>query len=497
VSDRLHPQRLAQVPAGIRRPAYDRHAHGVGIVHLGIGAFHRAHQAVYLDDVLARAGDDWRILGVSMRSGAVREQLHPQDCLYTVVERSAASADYRIIGSVADVLVASANPMAVIAAMVRTTTELITLTITEKGYCRNAVGGLDLNHPDIFHDLAQPEHPRGALGLLALALRQRWRLKTGAPTLICCDNLPENGVVLKRVLLEYAQQLESALAAWIEREVVCPSTMVDRIVPATTADDLAMGAQAIGLSDLGLVKTEPFTQWVIENRFAGARPDFEVAGVQLVSDVRPFETAKLRLLNGSHSTLAYLGSLAGLSFVHEAIAEPDFLALLQHLMHSELAPTLARSPDLDLVAYQAALLRRFANPALQHRLRQIAMDGSQKLPQRLLEPLRARLRAGQPFPALALAIAAWMRFALGRDEAGIAYELDDPLAARLAAIAGMRGAGAVQLTVRFLQLSEVFGEDLPQNPTVVTAVSRQLERLLTHGARAAVRSLLAELPIQQ
>jgi fructuronate reductase len=251
------------------------------------------------------------------------------------------------------------------------------------------------------------------------------------------------------------------------------------------------------LSDLGLVKTEPFTQWVIEDRFAGARPDLAVAGVQLVSDVRPFETAKLRLLNGSHSTLAYLGSLAGLNFVHEAVAEPDLLLLLQHLMHSELAPTLAHRPELDLVAYPAALLRRFANPALQHHLRQIAMDGSQKLPQRLLEPLRVRLRTGQPFAALALAIAAWMRYALGRDEAGVTYTVDDPLAARLAAIAGMRDAGAAQLTAGFLQLSEVFGEDLPRNPIVVAAISRQLQRLLTHGARAAVRSLLDELQIQQ
>jgi fructuronate reductase len=310
---------------------------------------------------------------------------------------------------------------------------------------------------------------------------------------VCCDNLPENGPMLKRVLLDYAQHFESGLAAWIERELICPSTVVDRIVPATTADDLALGAQAIGLSDLGLVKTEPFTQWIIEDRFVGARPDFAVAGVQLVSDVRPFEVAKLRLLNGSHSTLAYLGSLAGLYFVHEAIAEPDFRSLLQHLMQAELAPTLEPTPDLDLITYQQALLQRFANSALQHRLRQIAMDGSQKLPQRLLAPLRARLRAGQSFTAIALAIAAWMRYALGRDEQGVAYSVDDPLAARLAAIAGVRSAGAAQLSADFLQLSEVFGEDLSHNPAVVAAISRQLERLLNHGARATVRRLLAEL----
>jgi fructuronate reductase len=493
VSDRLHPRRLAQVRPGIRLPAYDRHAHNIGIVHLGIGAFHRAHQAVYLDDVLALAGGDWRILAVSVRSGAVHAQLQPQDCLYTVVERGAANTSYRIIGSVAEVLVAGVNAAAVIAAMARATTKLITLTITEKGYCRGASGGLDLAHPDIVYDLEHPAQPRGALGLLAMGLRQRRRAAAAPPTLVCCDNLPENGPMLKRMLLDYAQHLESGLAAWIERELTCPSTVVDRIVPATTADDLALGAQAIGLSDLGLVKTEPFTQWIIEDRFVGARPDFAVAGVQLVSDVRPFEAAKLRLLNGSHSTLAYLGSLAGLNFVHEAIAEPDFRSLLQHLMQAELAPTLEPTPDLDLIAYQEGLLQRFANSALQHRLRQIAMDGSQKLPQRLLAPLRARLRAGQSFTAIALAIAAWMRYALGRDEQGVAYSVDDPLAARLAAIAGVRSAGAAQLSADFLQLSEVFGEDLSHNPAVVAAISRQLERLLNHGARATVRRLLAEL----
>ena len=493
MSNRLHPKRLAQVKQGVQLPAYDRNAHGVGIVHLGIGAFHRAHQAVYLDEILALAGGDWRILAVSVHSGAVREQLRPQDYLYTVVEHSAASTHYRIIGAVADILVASENPAAVIAAMVRPATQLITLTITEKGYCRSASGGLDVNHPEIIHDLADPDHPCGALGLLAQALRQRWQLAATAPTLICCDNLPENGTVLKRVLFELAQYREPAFAGWIEREVVCPSTMVDRIVPATTAEDIAAGTQVMGLTDLGLVKTEPFTQWVIEDRFGGARPSFEIAGVQLVRDVRPFETAKLRLLNGSHSTLAYLGSLAGFTFVHEAIAEPEFLALLRHLMHSELAPTLDPTPDLDLQAYQSALLRRFANPALQHRLRQIAMDGSQKLPQRLLEPVRTRLRRGQPFAALALAIAAWMRYALGQNEAGASYRVDDPLAARLAAIATTRSGGAEQLTAGFLQLSEVFGPDLPQFPNFIAAISAQLQRLLTHGTRAAVRSLLSEL----
>ncbi len=490
VNQRLHPSALGSLNPEVRRPDYERAAHGIGVVHLGVGAFHRAHQAVYLDDVLARSGGDWRILGISCRGTGVRDQLRPQDCLYTVSERSGAGTQMRLVGSIADLWVAAENPQAVIDALARDSTHLISLTVTEKGYCRSPSGdGLDLQHPDIVHDLATPAHPRSALGLLAAGLRERRRRRIGPPTLISCDNLPHNGALLHRLLVEFTRQREPGLAEWIGSEVASPSTMVDRIVPGTTDADIAAASAAMGLTDQAMVITEPFNQWIIEDRFSGARPDLAAAGARLVADVRPYERAKLRLLNGSHSALAYLGAISDLNFVHEAVAEPAIAGFVQQLMSFELAPTLAPTPGLDLAAYQSALLARFANPALQHRLQQIAMDGSQKLPQRLLQPVRERIEGGNTFDALALAIAAWMRYTLGRTERGVAYAIDDPLAGRLKSIVAAASGNAAKLTAGFLALEEIFGTDLRHHAPFVAAVGRQLEQLLAHGARAAMRRL--------
>jgi fructuronate reductase len=491
VNQRLHPSLLGLLNPSVQLPQYDRAAHHVGIVHLGAGAFHRAHQALYIDDLLARCGGNWRILGISCRGTNVRDRLAPQDFLYTVHERGGSELRMRAVGSIADVWVAGENPTAVIDAIAGESTHLISLTITEKGYCRSAAGtGLDLRHPDIVHDLAHPTRARSALGLLLEGLRERRRRGVAPATLISCDNLPHNGAVLKQLLLDFARQRDAGLADWIHNEVACPSTMVDRIVPATTDADISAAATVMGLSDYGLVKTEPFRQWIIEDRFAGARPDFELAGVRLVADVRPFEIAKLRLLNGSHSLLAYLGTVSDFTYVHEAIAEPDFMRLVRHLMHDELASTLDPAAGLDLDAYQSALLARFANPTLQHRLQQIAMDGSQKLPQRLLQPLRQRLARGQPFEALALAIAAWMRYTLGRTERDIGYEIKDPLAARLSAIAITSKRNVPLLVGGLLAVTEIFSDDLRNRPLLVAAVNRQLQLLLTVGARETARSLL-------
>lgn len=493
MNQRLHTSLLGCLNPKVRRPGYERSAHGVGVVHLGIGAFHRAHQALYLDDLLARAGGDWRILGISCRGPKVRDQLRPQDCLYTVLERGDSEPQMRLVGSIADIRVAAENPAAVIDAIARQSTHVISLTVTEKGYCRSPSGdSLDLQHPDIVHDLASPARARSALGLLAAGLHQRWQRRIGPATIISCDNLPRNGALLQRLLVEFARQLDPGLAEWIANEVACPSSVVDRIVPATTDADVSAAAADLGLTDQAVVITEPFTQWIIEDRFAGNRPDLALTGAQLVADVRPYESAKLRLLNGSHSALAYLGVIADLHFVHEAVAEPDVLAFMHHLMSDQLAPTLAPTPALDLAAYQAALLARFANPALRHRLQQIAMDGSQKLPQRLVQPARERIASGKSFDALALAIAAWMRYILGRTERGAAYAIDDPLAPRLTSIAaGNFGSGA-DLAAGFLAVEEIFGADLRHHAPFVAAVSRQLERLLAQGALAAMRRLRLE-----
>jgi fructuronate reductase len=375
--------------------------------------------------------------------------------------------------------------------MAQPSVHIISLTITEKGYCRDAASNrLDLMHPDVVHDLANPARPRSALGLLCAALEQRRHAGTAAPTLLCCDNLPHNGATLRNVLQDYAMRVEPRLAEWIAVSVACPCTMVDRIVPATTTADLTAAAAALGMRDEALVKTEPFSQWVIEDRFSGPRPALEKVGVQMVADVRPFETAKLRLLNGSHSTLAYVGNLAGYSFVHEAIADPEIRTLIQRLMRDELAPTLQPAPGLDLPDYQRSLVTRFDNSALPYRLRQIAMDGTQKLPQRLLEPLRIRLQRQLPVTAITFALAAWMRYVVGRTEAGEAYVVDDPIAARLSAIVANSGGSAAPLVAGLLSLTGVFGDELAAHPGLREQLVRQLDALLRQGIRLSIRALL-------
>lgn len=400
----------------------------MGIVHLGIGAFHRAHQAVYFDDLMARTGGDWRILGVSLRSAGVRDQIAPQDGLYTLVERDGADERCRVIGSVAGVLVAAEERQAVMAAIAAPTTHIISLTVTEKGYCYDPMsGGIDWTHPDVVHDCANPAAPKSAIGFLAAGLGQRMANGGGPVTVISCDNLPSNGAVLKAVLREYLARSALDVAAWVADHCSFPSTMVDRIVPATTEADIDKLAARLGAMDRGMVKAEPFSQWVIEDDFAGPRPDLASVGAQLVADVRPFELAKLRMLNGSHSTIAYLGLFYGHETVDQAMADPRIAPVIDSLME-EAASSLPPVPGLDPAKYASALKARFHNSALAHRVAQIAMDGSQKLPQRLLGTMADMRAAGRTPRAAATGVAAWMR------HLGTPF-LDDPLAPRLRAIA--------------------------------------------------------------
>ncbi len=445
---RLGRDSIAGLPDDTARPGYHPASVGVGIVHLGIGAFHRAHQAVYVDDCLAEGAGDWRILGVSLRSPAVRDQLVPQDGLYTLVERSSGSERLRIIGSVADVLVASEDPARVIAAIADPAAHIISLTITEKGYCHDpATGALDDRNPDIVHDRANPDTPRSAIGFLAAGLAARKSAGSGPLTILSCDNLPHNGAVLRGVLTAFVASRDLALADWLAANVRFPATMVDRIVPATTDADRAALATRLGMDDAAMVKAEPFSQWVIEDDFAGPRPPFETVGAQLVADVRPFELAKLRMLNGAHSTIAYLGLMRGYSFVHQAIADPAIAATVRLLM-DEAAATLPVVPGLDTAAYSSALIERFANSALDHRLAQIAMDGSQKLPQRLIGTIVDTHAAGRRSTAAAIGLAAWMRHFAGP-------HVDDPLAQRLRAVGKASDDG--ELLDAALSLEPVFG----------------------------------------
>jgi fructuronate reductase len=487
-SRRLGAAALVGLPASVARPAYDRDAVATGIVHLGIGAFHRAHQAVCTDDVLAAGDRRWGILGASLRSPDTRDALVPQDGLYTLSVRDSDGEALRVIGAVRDVLVAPENPAALLEAMCRPSVAIVSLTVTEKGYCHDpATGRLDESHPDIVHDLAHPAAPRSAVGILARAIARR-RAEGLAPfTPLCCDNLPANGRTLHRILSRFATLVSPDLGAYVEGEIACPETMVDRIVPATTDEDRGRIAAALGVEDAWPIVTEPFLQWVIEDRFLSGRPAWEAAGATLVSEVAPYETMKLRLLNGSHSSLAYLGYLSGCETVATAMAGPGIAAFVEALM-ADSTPTLTLPPGADVAGYKRSLIDRFRNTALKHRTWQIAMDGSQKLPQRLLGTVRDRLARGLPVDRHALGVAAWMRYVAGTDEAGKPIDVRDPLAADLAAIARAAGPVADRLAPALLGVRAVFGDDLPGQPQFRAAVTRALDTLYRQGAKATAAS---------
>ncbi len=431
ISRRLGPDTLAAVPAAVARPRYDRSGLEVGIVHIGLGAFHRAHQAVYTDDALGAGAGPWGICGVSLRSPEVRDALAPQSGLYAVAVRDEEGERLRIVGSVTEALVAPEDPAAVLRRLADPRVRVVTATVTEKGYCHHpATGEIDDRHPAIRHDLGNPTQPRTLPGFLVEALRRRRAAGTAPFTVRSCDNRPSTGAVTARVLRAFGALLEPDLDHWIEDNVACPSSMVDRIVPATTADDRTRIAAALGVEDAAPVVTEPFSQWVFEDRFPTGRPAWDRFGAEPVADVRPYEAMKLRLLNASHSCIAYLGYLSGYQTVAETVADPAFTRFVAALMDEEVTPTLRMPAGADLAPYKAALLERFANPALKHRTWQIAMDGSQKLPQRFLATIRDRLAAGAPFDRLALGVAAWMRYVRGVDETGAPIDVRDPLAER-------------------------------------------------------------------
>ena len=470
------------MPAAVTRPRYDRAALASGIVHLGVGAFHRAHQAVYTDALLAAGDTRWGITAASLRSPDTRDALAPQGGLYTVNVRGETD-QFAVIGSLLRVLVAPESPRALLDALCAPATAIVSLTVTEKAYCRDpATGALDDAHPDIVHDLANPEAPRSVLGFLAAAAARR-RAEGATPfTVLCCDNLPANGHAVHRLLSEFARLRSPELGAFVAGEISCPDTMVDRIVPATTDEDRARVAKALGMDDAWPVIAEPFSQWVIADRFPAGRPAWETAGATMVADVAPFEAMKLRLLNASHSGLAYLGYLAGRETVADAMADPGLAAFAERVM-DDATPTLAVSAGMDVAGYKRSLLERFRNPALRHRTWQIAMDGTQKLPQRILATIADRLAAGLPIETHALVVAGWMRFVAGVDEAGRPIDVRDPKAAELAAITQAAGPVPERLAPALLA---VFG-DVGRDERLRAAVTAALTRLYAVRAARAVQ----------
>jgi fructuronate reductase len=491
---RLGEQALAGLPSEVARPAYDRRRVSCGIVHLGLGAFHRAHQAVYTDDRLEAGESAWGIVGMSLRSPDVRHALAPQDTLYTVLQRGPDGDRARIIGSVLDVITAPDDPDSAMRRLTDPDVRVVSLTVTEKAYCQNAATGtLDESHPGIAADLATAAFPRTVPGLLAEALRRRRDTGAGGVTVLVCDNLPSNGETVARIVGCYAALRDRSLAEWIANETAFPCTMVDRIVPATTAADRAVIAR-LGYEDAWPVVAEPFSQWVIEDRFVRGRPAWEEAGAEIVQDVRPYELMKLRALNGAHSSLAYLGAVAGLETVADAMADPVFRPFLHALWNDDLVPTIKTVPGMDLSGYTADLVTRFSNPAIRHRLLQIAMDGSQKLPQRLLQPALDRLRQGAMPRHITLVVAAWMQFLLGRDELGRGYEISDPLAARLATLATDTGGNVEAFADALFGVREIFDLTLAEHAGFRKEVLDHLRSLSAHGVRRTLTKITGETP---
>ena len=477
--NRLSLNTLSEAPSTVERPGFDPRQLSIGVVHFGPGAFHRAHQAEFLDRLCAR-DPSWGICGVSLRSTGVRDSLLPQNGLYTLAILDQ-TIRYRVIGSLREVLVAPADADAVFERLTRPEVRLVTSTVTEKGYCLGLDGRLDFEHPDIAHDLVHRESPRSLIGFLVGGLHRRRQAGVPPFVLIPCDNLPNNGGRLKAAVLALAARRDVGLAGWIERSMACPATMVDAITPAS--DDALRNrvAVATGLCDEWPVQREAFAQWVIEAHEHADGPDWAGIGVTLTTDVAAFERAKLWLLNGSHSTLAYWGSIKGCKTVDEAIADPELASFVRRYMRDDIAPLLAASaarpdsPSVSLATYIDAILERFHNPAIRHQLAQIAIDGSQKLPVRVVAPLREALACGADVSRFAFPLAAWLRFLRHAVLSG--RPIADPMADQLHDLARSfhDDIGDIDKALFF---DTVFAPDLAALPRLRHAMVKAYSRLL-------------------
>lgn len=466
-------------------PSYDRSALTPAVVHLGVGGFHRAHQAMYFDALAERGVTGWGVIGVGLRSPGMKEALEPQDGLFTVVRRDEDGDEARVVGSILKVLHAPSEPDAVLAALADERTKLVTLTVTGEGYHVDPESGeLSEDDEDVRADLADPAHPRSAAGYLAEALDRRRRAGIAPFTVLSCDNVPHNGATARAAVLGLARRRQdSALAAWVEREVAFPSSVVDRITPGASDETSAVVADDLGIDDRWPVATEPFSQWVIEDRFGGDRPPLEEVGVQLVDDVEPYERMKKRLLNGSHSALGYVGYLLGHRETAEAMADPLVRRYIARLMEDEIAPPLPEVPGIDLDEYRATLLERFSNPKVGDQLARLCGRGSTKVPAYLLPSIVEARTQGRPHELLTLAVAAWVRYLRGTDLEGREIPIKDARLDELQPLAVQGGEDPEPLMAE----TELFGW-LADDPMLVRSVARALHRLERDGLRPTVEA---------
>ena len=461
---RLSPSTLARLPALVRQPTYDRQKLAVGMAHIGVGAFHRCHQATFTDDMLEKEMGRWGVIGINIRPPRLADNLGMQSGLYTSTLRQGDAADTRVIGCIKKLIDVDDNlsTAAALSALSSPDIDVVSLTLTEKGYCHvPSTGQLDLANSDVAADLANPLVPKTALGLLAKALELRKANNNGSITLISCDNIPANGKILQAVLTTFVSQFSIELSDWIEKNVAFPSTMVDRIVPATGEDDLNYVKHLTGVADLGAVVGEPFRQWVLDDAFIGRRPPWETVGAVFVKDVTPYELIKMRVLNAAQSTLSHLGALCRLEYSFEAAADPVLATLTRTMIESETVTTLPMLPEMELSAYIRTTFARIENTAIRHKCHQIGTDGSQKIVQRILNPLRERLQRGQPAEFLILGAASWIAYALaGTRRYGSQWAPVDPLIERVFAISDETSDEPTELARALLSIEEVFGSDL-------------------------------------
>jgi mannitol 2-dehydrogenase len=485
----LNEKTLASLGASVTTPTYDRGRVRTGIVHIGVGGFHRAHEAMYIDRLLERSeAEDWGICGVGVLPSDRRmaEVMAAQDHLYTLVVKHAdGTLEARVVGSIVEYLLAPDDPEAVVEKMAAESTRIVSLTVTEGGYNFSPVTGeFDAADPDVVADLQPGAAPRTTFGLITEALVRRRQRGLPPFTVVSCDNIQGNGDVARRSFTAFARLRDQELGEWVDREVLFPNSMVDRITPATTDDDREEVRQRFGVDDGWPVVCEPFTQWVLEDEFSLGRPPLEDAGVQVVEDVEPYELMKLRLLNAGHQALAYLGYLAGYRLVHEAAQDPLFQRFLLGYMEEEATPTLRPVPGIDLAEYRESLIERFSNPAIRDTLARLAFDGSERITKWLLPAVRENLAAGGEVRRSAAIIAGWARYCEGVDEEGRPIEVVDRRRDELTA----RALRQREDPLAFLADRELLG-DLVEDERFTSHYRAALDSLHERGARATLESL--------
>jgi fructuronate reductase len=497
---RLGVATVDRLPSAVRRPAYARTEVGLGILHLGVGAFHRCHQAEWTDDALAERLEDWGIVGVNLRAPDIQATIGDQDGYYCRITRDAGPDDVRLIGAIQKTIsvrdpVDDPQRLTLSRALEQAAApeiRIISLTVTEKGYCHiPATGELDLANADIVHDRGDPARPLSVPGFVLRAIAMRREGGIAPPVLISCDNVPDNGTTLRGCVLSLAHLIDPDLAAFIEDEVTFLNTMVDRIVPATLDEDIEHFAECVGVRDHGLVVGEPFRMWVIEKPAEVLLPAWDRAGALFVPDVLPYEILKMRVLNGIQSNVCQLGALSDLDYMADVMALPEFREFAEGVIRHEVLPCLGDVPGIDLDAYVTQSIERLTNPKLKHRTTQISTDGSQKIKQRLLQPLRDAVRAGVEHDGLLLGVAGWMQYATGLDHRGNSFPVADPVAGKTRTIALDAEGDPQKIVEGMLELEGVFGTDIKAMPDVVDRLVEFLTALMGRSAREVVADFVA------